>query len=110
MKCGGSKIVAIIEMASRMTKKFVWVEVDPCQLIFTEAIVLTVCNMFTLWSYAWKNGEIFFEKMFTGIIVVCCYHIFKKLCLLQGGEENVFILCRDVQNHIKVDKSESRLK
>ena len=48
----------------------------------------------------------FFEKMFTGIMVVCCYHIFKNLCLLQGGEENVFILCKDVQNHVKVDKSE----
>ena len=29
--------------------------------------------MFTFWSNAWKNGEVFFEKMFTGIIVVCRY-------------------------------------
>ena len=62
--------------------------------------------MFTFWSYAWTNGEVFFEKMFTGIIVVCCYHIFMQLRLLQGGEENIFILCKDFQNHIKVDKSE----
>ena len=62
--------------------------------------------MFTFWSNAWKNGEVFFEKMFTGIIVVCRYNIFTKLCLLQGEEENIFILCKDFQNHIKVDKSE----
>ena len=61
--------------------------------------------MFTFWSNAWKNGEVLFEKMFTGIIVVCRYNIFTKLCLLRGGEENIFILCKDFQNHMKVDKS-----
>ena len=57
MKYRGSKIVAIIEMASCMTKKFVWVEVDTCQYWYLqiEAIILTVCNMFTFWSNAWKN-------------------------------------------------------
>ena len=44
--------------------------------------------------------------MFTGIIGVCCYHIFTKLRLLQFGEENVFILCKDFQKHTIVDKSE----
>ena len=27
--------------------------------------------------------------MFTGIILVCCYHVFTKFSHLQGGEENV---------------------
>ena len=44
--------------------------------------------------------------MFTGIIGVCCYHIFTKLRLLQFGEENVFILCKVFQKHTIVEKSE----